>query len=136
MELWGRQTQSTHSLLLCVHEGKFTPGKYGEWRFDKRSYAQLPPPRHLGNPPPGMDNELVQILKRAVRALFCKSSALSIDGDTTGLQGALNGPSQSMRLSKVCVGQTLTCMGRTLIAGCLLMGTCHCKEAYGHGNIS
>jgi len=37
------------------------PGKYGEWRFDKRSYAQLPPPRHLGDPPPGMDNGLVKI---------------------------------------------------------------------------
>ena len=42
-----------------MHEGKFTPGKFGEWRFDKRSYSQGPPPRHLGDPPPGMDNELV-----------------------------------------------------------------------------
>ncbi len=46
--------------LLTVHEGKFMPGKYGEWRFDKRSYAQMPPPRHLGDPPPGMENELVK----------------------------------------------------------------------------
>ena len=45
-----------------MHEGKFTPGKFGEWRFDKRSYSQRPPPRHLGDPPPGMDNELVSIL--------------------------------------------------------------------------
>ena len=54
------------------------PGKYGEWRFDKRSYAQLPPPRHLGDPPPGMDNELVRILKRPVLALACRNSALSM----------------------------------------------------------
>ncbi len=33
--------------------GVFTPGKYGEWRFDKRTYATLPPPRHLGEPPRG-----------------------------------------------------------------------------------
>ena len=45
-----------------MHEGKFTPGKFGEWRFDKRSYSQQPPPRHLGDPPPGMDNELVSSL--------------------------------------------------------------------------
>ena len=34
-------------------------GKYGEWRFDKRSYASKPPPRNLGEPPAGMKNELV-----------------------------------------------------------------------------
>lgn len=39
--------------LLCP------PGKYGEWRFDKRSYASKPPPRNLGEPPAGMKNELV-----------------------------------------------------------------------------
>ena len=43
-------------------EGTFTPGKYGEWRFDKRTYAGLPPPRNLGEPPPGMTNELVRHL--------------------------------------------------------------------------
>ncbi len=26
-------------------------GKYGEWRFDKRSYGTRPPPRNLGEPP-------------------------------------------------------------------------------------
>ena len=40
-------------------EGEFTPGKFGAWRFDKRSYAQKPPPRNLGAPPAGMKNELV-----------------------------------------------------------------------------
>ena len=43
-----------------MHEGEFTPGKYGEWRFDKRSYSSIPPPRHLGDPPPGISNELVR----------------------------------------------------------------------------
>ena len=42
-----------------TRKGKFTPGKYGEWRFDKRTYAQLPPPRHLSEPPRGMKNALV-----------------------------------------------------------------------------
>ena len=40
-------------------DGTFTPGKIGAWRFDKRSYADKPPPRNLGPPPPGMKNELV-----------------------------------------------------------------------------
>ena len=42
-------------------EGEFTPGKYGAWRFDKRSYAEKPPPRNLGAPPTGMKNELVSL---------------------------------------------------------------------------
>lgn len=42
-----------------TRKGAFTPGKYGEWRFDKRTYAQLPPPRHLSEPPRGMKNALV-----------------------------------------------------------------------------
>jgi hypothetical protein len=44
-----------------TRKGVFTPGKYGEWRFDKRTYAQLPPPRHLSEPPRGMRNALVRI---------------------------------------------------------------------------
>ena len=43
-------------------QGVFTPGKYGAWRFDKRSYAQKPPPRNLSEPPAGMPNELVRHL--------------------------------------------------------------------------
>ena len=34
-------------------EGEFTPGKYGAWRFDKRTYAAMPPPRRLAAPPAG-----------------------------------------------------------------------------------
>ena len=47
-------------------DGVFTPGKYGEWRFDKRTYASLPPPRNLGEPPPGMPNTLVRHLVAAI----------------------------------------------------------------------
>jgi len=43
-------------------EGDFTPGKIGAWRFDKRSYADKPPPRNLGQPPVGMKNQLVSFL--------------------------------------------------------------------------
>lgn len=35
------------------------PPRYGEWRFDKRTYGSEPPPRNLGPPPPGMKNLLV-----------------------------------------------------------------------------
>lgn len=47
-------------------EGKFTPGKYGDWRFDKRTYAGLPPPRNLGEPPAGMANALVRHLIHSI----------------------------------------------------------------------
>ena len=47
-------------------EGVFTPGKYGEWRFDKRTYSANPPPRKLGEPPAGMTNELVRHLIHAI----------------------------------------------------------------------
>jgi hypothetical protein len=41
-------------------------GKYGEWRFDKRSYASRPPGRGLSEPPAGMKNELVRHLIHAI----------------------------------------------------------------------
>lgn len=41
-------------------QGEHMPGKYGEWRFDKRSYSGRPPPRNLGEPPTGMKNDLVR----------------------------------------------------------------------------
>lgn len=46
-------------------DGTFTPGKYGEWRFDKRSYSNKPLPRNLGPPPKGMTNDLVRHLINA-----------------------------------------------------------------------
>jgi hypothetical protein len=51
-----------------TRKGVFTPGKYGEWRFDKRTYAQLPPPRHLSEPPRGMKNALVSDCASCQRA--------------------------------------------------------------------
>lgn len=41
-------------------------GKFGEWRFDKRSYAGRPPPRNLAEPPAGMRNELVRHLIHSI----------------------------------------------------------------------
>ncbi|KAJ9530850.1 hypothetical protein QJQ45_028857 [Haematococcus lacustris] len=43
-------------------EGVFTPGKYGEWRFDKRTWGGKPITRNLGAPPAGMKNDLVRAL--------------------------------------------------------------------------
>ncbi|KXZ44208.1 hypothetical protein GPECTOR_71g569 [Gonium pectorale] len=55
--------------------GEFTPGKFGEWRFDKRTYGARPPPRHLGDPPKNMHNDLVRALinsiNEATAALPC-----------------------------------------------------------------
>ena len=42
--------------------GSFTPGKCGEWRFDKRTYQNGIPPRDLLPPPQKCDNELVKLL--------------------------------------------------------------------------
>ena len=47
-------------------------GKYGEWRFDKRTYAGRPPPRNLGEPPEGMKNELVRHLIHAINEASSK----------------------------------------------------------------
>jgi len=47
-------------------KGKFTPGKMGAWRFDKRSYSSTYPPRNLPPPPPGVDNDLVRALIDAI----------------------------------------------------------------------
>lgn len=47
-------------------DGKFTPGVFGQWRFDKRTYAMRPPPRNLEAPPTGMDNGLVRFLINAI----------------------------------------------------------------------
>eukprot|EP00884_Botryococcus_braunii_P021976 jgi/Botrbrau1/8462/Bobra.0237s0079.1 len=47
-------------------DGVFTPGKFGEWRFDKRTYASRPPPRNLSQPPKNMKNDLVRYLINAI----------------------------------------------------------------------
>lgn len=41
-------------------------GKFGAWRFDKRTYMQRPPPRHLGDPPAAMKNDMVRALINSI----------------------------------------------------------------------
>lgn len=40
-------------------QGKLTYGKTGEWRFDKRSFDNVYPPRNLPLPPPGVPESVV-----------------------------------------------------------------------------
>lgn len=47
-------------------DGEFTPGKFGAWRFDKRSHTWKPPQRNLLPPPMGMKNDLVRFLISAI----------------------------------------------------------------------
>lgn len=44
-------------------EGKLTYGKIGEWRFDKRSFDTMYPPRNLPLPPPGVPESVVTLVK-------------------------------------------------------------------------
>ncbi|KAJ1258281.1 hypothetical protein BS78_10G063300 [Paspalum vaginatum] len=44
-------------------KGKLMYGKIGEWRFDKRSYTQKPPPRNLPLPPNGVPQSVVTLVK-------------------------------------------------------------------------
>eukprot|EP00270_Netrium_digitus_P013068 TRINITY_DN4309_c0_g1_i1.p1 TRINITY_DN4309_c0_g1~~TRINITY_DN4309_c0_g1_i1.p1 ORF type:complete len:411 (+),score=69.87 TRINITY_DN4309_c0_g1_i1:140-1234(+) len=39
-------------------------GKFGEWRFDKRSYSDAPPPRNLTLPPKGTCETVVQLIEK------------------------------------------------------------------------
>ncbi|CAL5355248.1 unnamed protein product [Camellia sinensis] len=43
--------------------GKLTYGKIGEWRFDKRSYDTVWPPKNLPLPPPGVAESVVTLVK-------------------------------------------------------------------------
>ena len=55
-----------------TRDGVFTPGKIGEWRFDKRSYMGRAPPRHLAPPPraaPALVHTLVAYINEATSAL-------------------------------------------------------------------
>tara|TARA_B110000977_G_scaffold139952_2_gene177687 strand:- start:2146 stop:3726 length:1581 start_codon:yes stop_codon:yes gene_type:complete len=47
-------------------DGKFTPGKIGAWRFDKRQWMSSIPPKNLPLPPVECDNELVKRLVEMV----------------------------------------------------------------------
>ncbi|KAL5226773.1 hypothetical protein ABZP36_015038 [Zizania latifolia] len=44
-------------------KGVLTYGKIGEWRFDKRTYQDRPPPRNLTLPPPGVPESVVTLVK-------------------------------------------------------------------------
>jgi len=53
-------------VLYCLYwlynsQGKMMVGKIGEWRFDKRSYGDKPPPRNLTLPPRGVPESVVYI---------------------------------------------------------------------------
>lgn len=45
--------------VTYLSQGKMTPGKFGEWRFDKRSYDNVWPPKNLSLPPPGVPESVV-----------------------------------------------------------------------------
>lgn len=49
-------------------KGELTYGKFGEWRFDKRSYLRGPPPRNLSLPPPGVPESVVTLVKKVNEA--------------------------------------------------------------------
>ncbi|KAL3497317.1 hypothetical protein ACH5RR_040049 [Cinchona calisaya] len=54
-----------HYTYGCDYDlkGELTYGKIGEWRFDKRSYDNIWPPRNLPLPPPGVPESVVTLVK-------------------------------------------------------------------------
>ncbi|KAM7276577.1 hypothetical protein ACFE04_018443 [Oxalis oulophora] len=54
-----------HYTYGCDYDlkGKLTYGKIGEWRFDKRSYDRVAPPRNLPMPPAGVPESVVTLVK-------------------------------------------------------------------------
>ncbi|KAG6649657.1 hypothetical protein CIPAW_07G226800 [Carya illinoinensis] len=65
---WETQVGETfiiHYTYGCDYtmKGELTYGKIGEWRFDKRSYDDIPPPRNLSLPPPGVPESVVTLVK-------------------------------------------------------------------------
>lgn len=65
---WDLKSDNTfiiHYTYGCDYtmKGQLTYGKIGEWRFDKRSYLQSPPPRNLSLPPPGVPESVVTLVK-------------------------------------------------------------------------
>jgi hypothetical protein len=49
---------------MIIFQGELTYGKIGEWRFDKRSFHDGPPPRNLTLPPPGVPESVVRVPSR------------------------------------------------------------------------
>ena len=58
--------------FLPQFQGRLTYGKIGEWRFDKRSFGSVPPPRNLPLPPPGVAQSVVS-LKCILLCHICKA---------------------------------------------------------------
>jgi hypothetical protein len=58
-----------------ARNGTHVRGAFGEWRFDKRTYAAKAPPRHLGAPPENVTNPhvraLISALNEATAAIPC-----------------------------------------------------------------
>ncbi|KAK8516939.1 hypothetical protein V6N12_032139 [Hibiscus sabdariffa] len=66
---WDLETSSVLNLNSSFDiQGELTYGKIGEWRFDKRSYLQAPPPRNLPLPPPGVPESVVTLVKKVNEA--------------------------------------------------------------------
>ena len=55
---------------LFLMQGKLTYGKIGEWRFDKRSYTKIPPPKNLTLPPPGVPESVVWLSQLAFMSIL------------------------------------------------------------------
>lgn len=90
--------------------GVFTPGKYGAWRFDKRSYMGSIPPKNLAPPPKGCDNELVkrliEMINEASANLPNWENPLGLGGGRRALTAAGHGPRLwSRRLVGVAGGE-------------------------------
>lgn len=68
MSLRGQSYKILHYTYACDFDlsGEATPGKKGEWQFNKRDFSMRPPPRTLPPPPVGMKNDLVRTLISAI----------------------------------------------------------------------
>ncbi|XP_015971939.1 hydroxyproline O-arabinosyltransferase 1 isoform X1 [Arachis duranensis] len=65
---WDKKIGNTyiiHYTYGCDYnmKGELTYGKIGEWRFDKRSYDHVAPPKNLTLPPPGVPESVVTLVK-------------------------------------------------------------------------
>lgn len=67
-----RRTLILHYTYGCDYtfDGKFTPGQFGQWRFDKRSYGARPPPRNLSHPPDGVPETVTTLVNMINEATY------------------------------------------------------------------
>lgn len=63
-------------------QGELTYGKIGEWRFDKRAYDHVQPPRNLPLPPPGVSESVVSAIIPFVPIYCCGSLSLCVSPAT------------------------------------------------------